>query len=86
MVAVFFAERRPNRAQVARAAQAGFSGAMIDTARKDLKSAQGAQENKAAELKVAMADAWRTVLEEPVSVARAAAQAPSTPVPSPTTP
>jgi uncharacterized protein (UPF0264 family) len=35
VVAVFFAERRPDRAQVARAAQAGFSGAMIDTARKD---------------------------------------------------
>ncbi|HMC02824.1 MAG TPA: AAA family ATPase [Cellulomonadaceae bacterium] len=46
----------------------------LDTAGKDRDAARGAQVAKAAELKVAMAEAWRTVLSEPVRTARAAAR------------
>ncbi|MCY4453952.1 MAG: AAA family ATPase [Immundisolibacterales bacterium] len=46
----------------------------LDRARKDRKAARAAQEVKSTELKVAMKDAWRTVLEEPVADAKAAAQ------------
>ena len=45
----------------------------LDTARKDLETALNAQVVKVAELKVAMRDAWRTVLDEPVTAAKAAA-------------
>ena len=46
----------------------------LDTARKDLEAAQSTQVVKAAELKVAMRDAWRTVLDKPVADAKVAAQ------------
>ena len=46
----------------------------LDRAREDRKAARDAQEVKAAELKAAMKDAWRTVLEEPVTAAKVAAQ------------
>ena len=46
----------------------------IDRARRDLSAARHAQEVKAAELKVAMGDAWRTVLDEPVARAKVVAQ------------
>ena len=46
----------------------------LDRAREDRKAARVAQEVKAAELKVAMKDAWRTVVEEPVTAAKVAAQ------------
>lgn len=42
----------------------------LDKARKDRDAARQIQEIKADELQTAMADAWRTILEEPVSVAR----------------
>ena len=46
----------------------------LDKAREDLKAARDGRESKAAELKIAMRDAWRTVLDEPVSAAKLAAQ------------
>ena len=46
----------------------------LDKAREDLKTARDAREAKATELKVVMRDAWRTVLDEPVSAAKLAAQ------------
>ena len=46
----------------------------LDTARNNLKAARNTQEVKAAELKVAMRDAWRTVLDKPVADAKVAAQ------------
>ena len=46
----------------------------LDRARKDLSAARNAQEVKAGELKVAMRDAWRTVLDEPIVRARVMAQ------------
>ena len=46
----------------------------LDRARKDLSAARNAQEVKAGELKVAMRDAWRTVLDEPVTRTRVMAQ------------
>ena len=46
----------------------------LDRARKDRKAARDAHAAKAAELKVAMKDAWRTVLEEPVADAKVAAR------------
>ena len=46
----------------------------LDKAREDLKAARDILEAKGAELKVAMRDAWRTVLDEPVSMAKLAAQ------------
>ena len=46
----------------------------LDTARKELEMARNIQKIKAAELKVAMRDAWRTLLEEPVADAKVAAQ------------
>ena len=46
----------------------------LDGARKNLRAARNAQEVKAGELKVAMRDAWRTVLDEPVARARDMAQ------------
>ena len=46
----------------------------IDRARRDLSAARHAQEVKAAELKVAMGDAWRTVLDEPVARAKVVVQ------------
>ena len=47
----------------------------LDRARKDLRTAQNTQQVKATELKVAMNDAWRTLLDEPVASAKGAAQA-----------
>ena len=47
----------------------------LDTARKDLKVARTAQQTKAIELKIAMRDAWRTLLDSPVADAKVAAQA-----------
>ncbi len=46
----------------------------LDRARKDRKAARDAHAERAAELKAAMKDAWRTVLEEPVADAKVAAQ------------
>lgn len=46
----------------------------LDAARKDIKTARSSQEARATDLKVAMADAWRTVLDEPVAAAKAVAQ------------
>ena len=46
----------------------------LDRARKDLNAARTVQEVKAAELKGAMSDAWRTVLDEPVARAKVMAQ------------
>ena len=46
----------------------------LDKAREDSKAAQDTRATKVAELKVAMRDAWRTVLDEPVSKAKDAAQ------------
>ena len=46
----------------------------LDRAREDHKAARAAQEVKSTELKVAMKDAWRTVLDEPVADTKAAAQ------------
>ena len=46
----------------------------LDRARKDLNAARGMREAKAAELKIAMRDAWRTVLDEPIAAAKIAAQ------------
>ena len=46
----------------------------LDKAREDLKAARDGRESKVAELKIAMRDAWRTVLDEPVSAAKLAAQ------------
>ena len=46
----------------------------LDKGREDLKAARDGRESKAAELKIAMRDAWRTVLDEPVSAAKLAAQ------------
>ena len=46
----------------------------LDKAREDLKTARDAREAKATELKVTMRDAWRTVLDEPVSAAKLSAQ------------
>lgn len=46
----------------------------LDRAREDRKSARTAQEVKSAELRVAMKDAWRTVLDEPVADIKSAAQ------------
>lgn len=56
--------------------QEAFAAAVerLDTARRDLKSARKTHENKANELRVAMRNAWRTVLEEPVAEAKVAAQ------------
>lgn len=45
----------------------------LHAARRDLSSARTAQETKKAELKVAMAEAWRTALDAPLREARAAA-------------
>ena len=46
----------------------------LDKAREDLKAARNVREAKEAELKSAMTHAWRTVLDEPVSEAKVAAQ------------
>ncbi len=46
----------------------------LDTARKDLQAAQDAQETKKAEIKTAMAEAWRTVLDAPVAAAESEAR------------
>lgn len=46
----------------------------LDRAREDLEEARKAQKVKAAALKAAMRDAWRTVLENPIADAKAAAQ------------
>ena len=46
----------------------------LDRAREDLKTSRTTREVKAAELKVAMRDAWRTLLDEPVARAKVAAQ------------
>lgn len=46
----------------------------LDRARKDRKAARDAHAAKASELKAAMKDAWRTVLEEPVAEAKVAAR------------
>ncbi len=46
----------------------------LDTARKDRKRARKIQEAKASELKVAMREAWRTLLARPVAAAKAEAQ------------
>ena len=56
--------------------QEAFAAAVerLDTARKDLETARKVQELKAEELKVAMREAWRTVLHDPVAAAKAEAQ------------
>ena len=56
--------------------QEAFAAAVerLDRAREDRKAAREAQEAKAIELKVAMKDAWRTVLEGPVAEAKVEAQ------------
>lgn len=46
----------------------------LDTARRDLKTAQETQEAKKNELRSAMTEAWRTVLDAPVVAAREKAQ------------
>ena len=46
----------------------------LDRARADLRGARDVRETKEAELRDAMRDAWRTVLDEPVSAAKLAAQ------------
>jgi DNA sulfur modification protein DndD len=46
----------------------------LDTARNALVAAREVQGTKARELKIAMTDAWRTLLSEPVRAARAAAR------------
>jgi hypothetical protein len=46
----------------------------LDTARKGLTIARKTQETRAVELKVAMREAWRTVLDEPVAAAKAGAR------------
>jgi DNA sulfur modification protein DndD len=46
----------------------------LDTARKDLTIARKTQETRAAELKVAMREAWRTMLDEPIAAAKAGAR------------
>ena len=46
----------------------------LDKAREDAKTARNARETKELELKAAMTHAWRTVLDEPVSQAKFAAQ------------
>lgn len=46
----------------------------LDRARMDLKTARSTHQAKRTELKVAMRDAWRTVLDEPIAAARAAAR------------
>ncbi|MDD9998689.1 MAG: AAA family ATPase [Rhodospirillaceae bacterium] len=46
----------------------------LDRARTELEVARNTQDVKATELKIAMKDAWRTVLEEPVADAKVAAQ------------
>ena len=46
----------------------------LDKAREDLKTARNTREAKETELKASMTHAWRTVLDEPVSEVKAAAQ------------
>ena len=46
----------------------------LDTARRDLKVSRETRDVKAAELKVAMAEAWRTVLDSTVAAARETAR------------
>ena len=46
----------------------------LDKAREDLETARNARKTKETELRIAMTHAWRTVLDEPVSEAKVAAQ------------
>src|SRR5262249_44044955 len=46
----------------------------LDAARKGLEAAREAKAARAGQLKVVMADAWRSLLSEPVRAARAAAR------------
>lgn len=45
----------------------------LDAARDNLKRARATQDTKQAELTAAMADSWRTIIDEPLMIARAAA-------------
>jgi chromosome segregation ATPase len=69
-----YAEREEIETELRRQEVYAVAVERLDTARRDLKVSRDTRDAKKAELKVAMAEAWRTVLDDPVSSARETAR------------